>query len=308
MSTSLTIREDHIEEQPTRAMTPAESDFAMQQRIAKIFSASGYFQDARDLAQAFVKIQAGKELGIPPMAAMSGISVIDGKPSIGANLIACCMKRHGYTWKVKRLDTKGCELEIFMGGQSQGVCSFTEEDAKRAEVLNKKNWTRYPKSMYFARTISQAAKLFAPEIFGGVTVYTAEELGAENTNEDGIIETTREIPDGGSREAQRAVLAQKIAEMERAGVAKPVEYVTPIEDAEPETTKNYDFLKKCKEAKTALGDERYYRVLGAHGFEKANMITKRGDQIRVYRALMDEANSSLETVLQESIDQLQPQD
>ena len=36
------------------------------QRVAKMFAASGYFRDVRDVAQAMVKIQYGAELGFSP--------------------------------------------------------------------------------------------------------------------------------------------------------------------------------------------------------------------------------------------------
>jgi hypothetical protein len=49
---------------------------------------------------ACVKILAGREMGFPPIASMVGISIIEGKPAAGANLLAAAMKRAGYTWRV----------------------------------------------------------------------------------------------------------------------------------------------------------------------------------------------------------------
>ena len=56
-------------------------------RIGKMMAVSGYFQDARDAAQAAVKVQAGMEMGFGPFASMTGIHIIQGRPAVGANLM-----------------------------------------------------------------------------------------------------------------------------------------------------------------------------------------------------------------------------
>ena len=61
-------------------------------RIAKAMKESGFFSDSTEIAQAFVKIQAGEELGFAPFAAMSGLHVIKGKPSLSANSMATLVK------------------------------------------------------------------------------------------------------------------------------------------------------------------------------------------------------------------------
>lgn len=69
--------------------------------IAKSFAESGMFTDIKSAAQAVVKILAGQEIGIPPFAAMSGIHIIQGKPAIGAGLMAASVKGSGkYNYKV----------------------------------------------------------------------------------------------------------------------------------------------------------------------------------------------------------------
>ena len=62
--------------------------------IGKAMSASGYFNDAKDANQAIVKILAGREMGFGPFAAMSDIHIIQGKPVVGANLMAAAVKSH----------------------------------------------------------------------------------------------------------------------------------------------------------------------------------------------------------------------
>ena len=45
-------------------------------RIGKMMAESGYFTDARQAAQAGVKVLAGQEMGFGPFASMTGIYVI----------------------------------------------------------------------------------------------------------------------------------------------------------------------------------------------------------------------------------------
>jgi hypothetical protein len=141
--------------------------------IGKAFAESGMFTDIKSAAQAIVKIQAGQEIGIPPFAAMSGIHIIQGKPTIGAGLIASSIKGSGkYDFRVVEHSEKVCSIEFFQGKESLGISTFTIEDAKKAGT---KNIDKFPKNMLFARAISNGVKFYTPDVFSG-PVYTPEEM------------------------------------------------------------------------------------------------------------------------------------
>ena len=157
--------------------------------MAKTFAESGMFTDAKAMGQAFVKIQAGQEIGIPPFAAMSGIHIIQGKPTLGAGLIASAVKGSGkYDYKVLKLDDKNCSIDFLQAGEVIGNSSFSIEDAKKAQT---KNIDKFPKNMLFARAISNGVKWFCPDVFAG-PVYVPEEM-PDNTvdvNHIEVIEPT----------------------------------------------------------------------------------------------------------------------
>jgi len=141
--------------------------------IGKAFAESGMFPDIKTAAQAVVKIQAGAEMGIPPFASMSGIHIIQGKPTIGAGLMAANVKASGkYDYKVIEANEKVCSIDFYQGKEKLGNSKFTIEDAKKAGT---KNIDKYPKNMLFARAISNGVKFFTPDIFSG-PVYTPEEF------------------------------------------------------------------------------------------------------------------------------------
>jgi len=158
--------------------------FEIMQRTAQAMVASGYCQDSKDEAQAVVKIMAGSEQGLPPFASMTGINVIQGKPALGANLIASLIKSHpAYNYRVVQHTEEVCKINFYEHGELSGVSEFTAQDAQRAQV---KNMNKFPKNMLFARAISNGARWHCPDIFGGAPVYTGEELGAD-FDEDGYL-------------------------------------------------------------------------------------------------------------------------
>ncbi len=157
--------------------------------IGKAFAESGMFADTKSAAQAIVKIQAGQEIGIPPFAAMTGIHIIQGKPAIGAGLMAARVKGSGkYDYEVKEQTEKVCSIDFYQGKKMIGNSTFTAEDAKKAGT---KNMDKFPKNMLFARAMSNGIKWFTPDVFAG-PVYTPEELGSLAVTEDTVAEV---IPD-----------------------------------------------------------------------------------------------------------------
>lgn len=141
--------------------------------ISKTFAESGMFADAKSAQQAMVKILAGQEIGLPPFAAMSGIHVIQGKPVMGAGLIAARVKGSGkYDYSVVEHTDKVCNIDFYQGEKKIGNSTFSFDDAKKAGT---KNLDKFPRNMLFARAISNGVKWYCPDVFAG-PVYVSEEM------------------------------------------------------------------------------------------------------------------------------------
>jgi len=141
--------------------------------MSKMFVESGMFTDAKSVAQAFVKIQAGQEIGLAPFASMSGINVIMGKPTFGASVIASSVKGSAkYDFEVKEFNDKVCSIDFFEGKKLLGNSTFTAEDAKKQST---KNMDKFPKNMLYARAMSNGQKWFCPDVFQ-MAVYVPEEM------------------------------------------------------------------------------------------------------------------------------------
>ena len=153
--------------------------------LSEIFAQSGYFSDARSAAQAAVKILAGRELGVPPIASMTGIDIIKGKVQLSAVLMASVLKRTpGYDYKILDHSDTICRIEFIRNGERLGISKFDVSDAKQAGLLNGDNYKKYPRNMLFARAMSNGCRWYCPEVLGG-PAYTPGELeaGADSEGE-----------------------------------------------------------------------------------------------------------------------------
>lgn len=169
------------------------------ERAARAMAGSGFFQDTKQANQAIVKVLAGHELGFGPFASMTGVHIIQGKPTLASNLMAAAVKRNGkYNYRVIEASDAKCEIAWFEGGQEVGRSAFTWEEGTRAGLTNKDNWKKYPSDMLFARALSRGQRRFAPDIFNGATVYTPDEMGAVTDAEGNVIDAkATEVVTGG---------------------------------------------------------------------------------------------------------------
>lgn len=219
-------------------------------RLGNMLAQSGYFTDAREAAQAGVKVLAGLEMGIGAFAAMSGIHIIEGKPSVGAGLMAAAVKRHPkYDYRVKRHDAEACVVTFYEDGEVVGESSFTIEDAKQAGVAFKSRqgyptpWAKNPRNMLFARALSNGVRWYCPDVFD-VSTYTPEELGAATDDEGNIIDVQHapapapraSVGDLGAPDAEPEP-EQEPVEAESEGMFPPDPPEGTLDEPEPEPVK-----------------------------------------------------------------------
>ena len=165
--------------------------------MAEHFFKSGVFQDVKDMSVALVKIQAGQELGISPIMAMKEVYLIPSKSGvkiqIGASLQAAMIKKSGkYDYRIIEHSKEICTIQFYerRGDKWEeiGKESFTIADARTAGLTAGKDvWTKHPKNMLFARAMSNGAKWYCPDVFGGA-IYNESDDFPESKFEAEIIE------------------------------------------------------------------------------------------------------------------------
>lgn len=298
----MATQEIAIREEQELVAAPKTGNLTDLQRLGNILAASGYFSDAREMAQAAVKVMAGQELGLPPIASMMGINIIKGKVALGVHLIASRVRAHGYDFRFVRHDNTGCVIEFqskVEGGKRRvlGESSFTEEDAKAAGVYGDM-YRKYPRNMYYSRAMSNGAKWYTPEIFGGAPVYTPEELGAAVDDHGEMIHPEPPIDTGGhpvgTKAASDYVRDKKLAEGKTdqpRGTQAPKQAGKPAFDTDPDIAQVWqrmgtsisgvctvfaEFKKSCEELSGT--DKEYYAILARHGFTHANDVKTLGIQ------------------------------
>lgn len=137
-------------------------------RLADLFTRSQFFRDVRDASQAAVKILAGAEYGLSPLAAMRSIHVFDGKTELHYALIGALIKRHPrYDYRVIHCTPKGSEIAFFEAGDEIGRTTFSLEDARQAGLAGKQNWKKYSEDMCFGRAMTRGARRYCPDVFSG---------------------------------------------------------------------------------------------------------------------------------------------
>lgn len=155
-------------------------------QVVRIASAlSICLTDSRDAAkEAFARIVAGAELGIPPMASVRMMHFIKGRPVLSADMMVAVAKSHGVTFQAihSRPPGQSCRVSAIRGSEAYSF-EWTAEMAKTAGLAGD-NWRKYPWDMLYARAASHVCRKICPDLLGGI--YTPDEVSeadAERSSE-----------------------------------------------------------------------------------------------------------------------------
>lgn len=175
-----------------RALEP--HDFNQAWRTAQIVARTGLcgVESAED---AFARIMTGRSLGMPTMAALRGVYVIEGKPALDAKTKMGVLLSRTDVIEYFRLIETTDEKATYVAkrrGQPEIPFTFTIQMAQAAGLLDRgkdeaakkaSNWTRHRAAMLRARASSQLADIVAPDLTLGLS--TREELEDERGGGEG---------------------------------------------------------------------------------------------------------------------------
>jgi hypothetical protein len=166
---------------PVQNLFPTEQELNIIKEQANIFVKSGLLPQAiKTPEQAILIMLKGREMGIPPLQAISHLHVINGKVGMGGEIMLQQIYRlvpGAQVEIVQRTDTV-CEIHAARPGRKTLTAfKFTLEEARKANLLNKDVWKNYPGTMLQWRTVSMMARAIFPDAIAGC--YTPEELGAQ---------------------------------------------------------------------------------------------------------------------------------
>lgn len=267
-------------------------------QIGQVFAKSGFFADSKDAAQAIVKIMAGAELGFPPVASMTGVYIVKGRPSISAVMMAAMVKRSGkYNYRVRELTEALASIEFFEGKESLGVSTFTIADAKKAQT---QNIDKFPRNMLYARAMSNGVRWYTPDLFGG-PVYTPDELGAA-VDEEGRPERLEAVA------THAEVVDTTTGEITQQEPPQAAQHSNGKSEAP-----YYRFLKRCAALKAEMRnpeahdpdtqDAAYYRVLKEFDLTSSKDV---GDDLGLMKSVVEALEAEKVAQAIDPIEQTEP--
>ena len=160
------------------SLIPFANEWEAMQQMATVLVESGFLPPTLNTPQkALTVLLAGRELGVPPMQAIRGIHVVNGRPSLSAELMLALAYQNirGFRFKVEASNEQVCRITAQRPNADPVTLSFTITDAQRAGLTRGDNWTKYPAAMLRARCTSAILRVVAPDAIRGI--YTPEEIG-----------------------------------------------------------------------------------------------------------------------------------
>ncbi|MGB8510068.1 MAG: hypothetical protein WCD76_16940 [Pyrinomonadaceae bacterium] len=163
--------------QTMQPVQPAEWEMMLGQATALV--KTGFLpKDVNTAEKAVAIMLTGRELNIPPMAALSTINVIQGKPTVSPQLMLALINRSGHLEDMK-LETSadGAVCAMKRKGRQLYVARFGPVEAKAMGLDGKDNYKKQAATMYQWRAVAMAARAVFPDVVLGL--YTPEEMGAD---------------------------------------------------------------------------------------------------------------------------------
>lgn len=158
-------------------------------------------------AKILLAVEYGVMLGLSPMAALSGIHVIDGRPTLSAALMSALVHKAGHKLRITTTgsvtgsgNNLGGDFEVTAtlirrdDPDHPFTATWTIDRAKRAGLWGKGNWQKYPENQMTWRAVSEDVRNGAPEVLLGIW-HTPDELGAA-VDEDGDVIDAEEVEQG----------------------------------------------------------------------------------------------------------------
>lgn len=120
--------------------------------------------------QATAIMLAGHELGLQPMAAVRHLYVVNGAVVASAQALASLVLANEPGADIVILETTAekATVELRRPGRQPLQITYTIEDAKRAKLTGKDNWSLYPADMLRWRAISRVCRLGAGDLTNAV--------------------------------------------------------------------------------------------------------------------------------------------
>lgn len=161
-------------------MSLMPATFGEKYQMAQLLVKSGLIpQSLNTPEKVCVALQWGHELQLSPMVAVNNITVVNGKPTLSADVMSAVVKRSpeygGIEWLQMTDEVAECVVIRRGNGYEEKTHSkYTIQDAAKAGLTGKDVWKKYPRRMLKHRCLSYALRDAFPDILAGL--YNPEEM------------------------------------------------------------------------------------------------------------------------------------
>lgn len=140
---------------------------------------------AEDIVSLFL---IGERLGVDPIAALSGIWIVEGRPSVSARLCRALILKHGHKWRVEHWDAQSIKVTVTRKDDEPQTFEFTMKEAAHAGLTNRKTWQQHPRPMLMAAVTRRIVDAVFPDLFLGMTAYEQEEFDERPAVEQNVVD------------------------------------------------------------------------------------------------------------------------
>jgi hypothetical protein len=156
----------------------------------------------------------GREVGLPPMTALTSIHVIEGRPGMSAEGMRALVFAAGHEITFDEATGAVCRMRARRAGaQSWTELAWSIDMARAAGLTGKDNWKKYPRAMLIARCTTDLCRMVFPDVIHG-------------------FRSTEEIVDMGDEVADTTPIAPPPAGTRRVSRARKSPVERPVVDHE----------------------------------------------------------------------------
>ena len=199
----------------TSGAVMVKQDMTLSQ-LGRTFAQSGFFKDAKDPAKCVVKIMAGQELGLSPIASMRSIHVFEGQIALSSGLMTALIKMSKrYRVRVDESNATVCSMTFTqLVDDEWEMCgpqiTFTASEAEH--LKNKDNWKYYKADMLYSRCLSRGFRRYCADLGMG-TIYVLDEL-------EEMVDKVEQVPAAQATPASKS-LTDRLAALQSSQPVEP---------------------------------------------------------------------------------------
>lgn len=252
-------------------------------------------------------ILSGQEAGVGPMQSLRQIFVTDdGKVGMAAELMRSLVLSAGHEiWAEELNNTRATMAGRRRGQETPSRITWTMDDAKKAGLAGKQNWSKYPRAMLTARATTELCRLLFPDVIAGIS-YSLEELEDGDTSANGAAPPSPEPEQDGPKTRTRKAPATRPARATKgkaaAGTTAPPPPLPGEEEPPAPAAGGMPIPQKiAMRARDAGVDHHDVVAAVTSGTKRSSMDCDAAEQAAVLDAIGGIARGELELVTEEGM-------